>query len=390
MRILLAGFAPFEGATTAAIREGLAPAYARLGHHVTAAAPSAVLRASSETAAPWGRAVRLGGGQGSTLRRLAASARELGALAREADLVHFHASDMIGPALEPVARAFAGARVVLTFQDFANPSRNLGLLPRSRSGLDAFASRCAAVTALSSMSARMIAAELPLMGARVSVVPNGVDPQPARALRTPRAGVVLCAARLAYYKAIDVLLMAWADVEARLPGARLVLAGTDHENGRYHALAARLRLRGVRFAGELERAELLALMRSCLLVALPSRHEAFGMAALEAMACAKPVIAARGTGTAEFVEHGRTGLLVQPGDVESLREALLALLSDPARRARMGRTARARSGRYSWDAAAAAYLALAERALGSKGVSRSNRRREAPGCLRRSPAVFPK
>lgn len=76
------------------------------------------------------------------------------------------------------------------------------------------------------------------------------------------------------------------------------------------------------------------------LVAISSRRESFGLAALEASAMQLPVVASDVGGLHETVHHETTGLLVRPEDPESLAEALLSLLSDPQRRREMGRRGR--------------------------------------------------
>jgi glycosyltransferase involved in cell wall biosynthesis len=70
--------------------------------------------------------------------------------------------------------------------------------------------------------------------------------------------------------------------------------------------------------------------------AMPSLGEPFGLVYLEAMAMRRPVVALDHGGTPEVVEHGRTGLLAAPGDVNGLAKHLLQLVRDPALRARMG------------------------------------------------------
>jgi len=78
--------------------------------------------------------------------------------------------------------------------------------------------------------------------------------------------------------------------------------------------------------------------------------EPFGMVAVEAMACARPVVAANHGGLAHIVAEGRTGFLVQPGDPEALAAKLEVLLTDRALRETMGREARRRALReYDWD-----------------------------------------
>ena len=80
-----------------------------------------------------------------------------------------------------------------------------------------------------------------------------------------------------------------------------------------------------------------------LAVVVPSLGEGFGMVALEAMERARPVIAASIGGLEDLVRDGETGLLVRPGDADSLAAAMLELAADPARAAAMGREARRRA-----------------------------------------------
>lgn len=76
-------------------------------------------------------------------------------------------------------------------------------------------------------------------------------------------------------------------------------------------------------------------------VVVPSRKpEPFGLVAIEAMAHARPVLAAAHGGLMEIVEHGRTGLLFEPNNVKALSTALMSLVSDPLRCAEMGAAGR--------------------------------------------------
>jgi glycosyltransferase involved in cell wall biosynthesis len=117
--------------------------------------------------------------------------------------------------------------------------------------------------------------------------------------------------------------------------------------------------------GFVEHDELPALYRSADLFAAPSRYEGgLGLVYLEAMACGVPVIARAAGGAAEAIEHGRTGLLLERGDVEETTAAIGMLLSDPALRARMGAAGRERVLAHFTPAAyAERVLAAYERAL---------------------------
>ena len=83
----------------------------------------------------------------------------------------------------------------------------------------------------------------------------------------------------------------------------------------------------------------------------PSLKEAFGLAVVEAMAMGKAVVATMTGGLPEVVAQGETGLLVPPGDAESLAATVVSLLLDGVRREQMGRNGRARvHERFSLDA----------------------------------------
>jgi glycosyltransferase involved in cell wall biosynthesis len=93
-------------------------------------------------------------------------------------------------------------------------------------------------------------------------------------------------------------------------------------------------------------------------VACPSLREGFGMACLEAMAHARPVVASAVGGLLDLVVDEETGLLVPPGDVASLRDALERLLADAELRRRLGVAGRERARRlFAWPAVTDATLA---------------------------------
>ena len=74
------------------------------------------------------------------------------------------------------------------------------------------------------------------------------------------------------------------------------------------------------------------------------------MSLAEAMACEVPVVASRVGGMPEVVEHGKTGLLVEPDNTEALAEAILTILDDQELGGSMGRAGRERAVRlFSWD-----------------------------------------
>lgn len=93
---------------------------------------------------------------------------------------------------------------------------------------------------------------------------------------------------------------------------------------------------------------------------LATSRETFGVGTLEAMACGVPVVGYRFGGQAEFIEHEVDGYLVDPGDIRALVEGLDYV---HANRERMSLAAREKASRFTWEAAAEAYLEVYRRAI---------------------------
>ncbi len=180
----------------------------------------------------------------------------------------------------------------------------------------------------------------------IRVVPSAVEPdrlhpqKPRKAVRTELglagdATVLLAVASLHDRKGLDVLLEALARLaqEGRRPV--LWIAGEGPRRAALEQLAVRRGVTGqVHFLGQ--RADVADLLGACDVFVLPSRREGLGVAALEAMALGRAVVASCSGGLAESVQHERTGLLVPPGDPEALALALGRLLTDPALARRLG------------------------------------------------------
>lgn len=194
---------------------------------------------------------------------------------------------------------------------------------------------------------------------RIELIHNGIDLE-RFAPRPEREGdgcVVACACRLVPGKGLPELIRAVAE----LPGATLRIAGDGPERADLAALVERLELGG--------RVELLGVVHDmpgfwadCDVAATPSTlPESFGLTALEAMAAAKPVVAARHGGLLELVQDGVTGRLVTPGDVGELAAALRAYAADPAERHRHGLAGRERcESAFGAERCAARYADLVD------------------------------
>ena len=187
------------------------------------------------------------------------------------------------------------------------------------------------------------------------IVPYGIDvrafeatPHVAARAQELRAGherpIVLFVGRLVYYKGVDVLVKAMADVDADL-----VLMGRGPLEGELRELAVAHRVADrITWLPPQADAEKIAWYHAADVFALPSveRSEAFGLVQLEAHASGTPVVSTDLTTSVPFVnQDGFTGLTVPAGDVAALADALRRLCSDATLRDRLGSQARERAWR---------------------------------------------
>jgi D-inositol-3-phosphate glycosyltransferase len=149
----------------------------------------------------------------------------------------------------------------------------------------------------------------------------------------------------------------------------VIVGGNDHrrdgvaaqELARLKAIARELHIsKVVEFRGVVPQEELPLYYAAADVCAVPSRYESFGMVALEAMASGRPVVGFASRGLQQTVRHGRSGLLVPPGDVNGMAAAIGHVLSDDALARRMGIAARESVRGFTWDEVVERSLAVYE------------------------------
>jgi len=156
-------------------------------------------------------------------------------------------------------------------------------------------------------------------------------------------------------KGLEYLVLAMKAVIDQVPKAKLVTVAKAGFRGMedarwFEELANRAGVGGrIEFHESVSQRKLRQLYADCDLLSLPSRNEGWGLALMEAMACMKPVVATRVGGVPELVRDGIDGLLVEPGDVRGLSDAIVRLLIDRRLRERMGRAGKKRVREFSWD-----------------------------------------
>jgi phosphatidyl-myo-inositol dimannoside synthase len=156
----------------------------------------------------------------------------------------------------------------------------------------------------------------------------------------PPSPVILTVGRWAaseQYKGLDDLIRALAQLRATHKNLTLAAVGAGDDLPRLQKLAADLGVAGaVRFLTGLSKHELAACYARADIFALPSTGEGFGLVFLEAMAFAKPIVAAAAGGSTDLVEDKVNGLLIPPRDQATLIQALDRLLRDASLRSALG------------------------------------------------------
>lgn len=185
----------------------------------------------------------------------------------------------------------------------------------------------------------------PSIADRIEHLPNGIQPPPHPAGEPePDPDQLLCVGRLVRQKGFERAIEAMVAIRAQRPAARLLVAGMGPDARALQAQAAQLGLQdAIDFLGLQDEDSVRRLMAGSALVLMPSRYEGLPLVALEAAWAGRPVVASDCAGLNEAVLTEITGVLVPEGDVPALARAVVALLEDRPRAARLGAAARARA-----------------------------------------------
>jgi glycogen(starch) synthase len=182
--------------------------------------------------------------------------------------------------------------------------------------------------------------------ARISVIPNGIDPldlQPVddldalrRRFAAPHERLLLLVGRLVYEKGFQLALEALPGVIERVGGLRFLVAGSGTHEGHLRTQAQELGLeRHGTFLGWIGDDVLHSLYRIADLCVVPSIYEPFGLVALEAMASGCPCIVADTGGLREVVPNDDVGLRFRSRDPVSLARMVERVLTDEPLRERL-------------------------------------------------------
>ena len=170
---------------------------------------------------------------------------------------------------------------------------------------------------------------------KIIVVPNGINREDIYTEKNKNIQdykdkkVILSVSHLIKTKGIDLNTKAIAKLKSKYSNIIYLIIGKGDEKKKLKELVNKLNLQNmVKFIGEVSHHKVMEYMAVCDIFSLPSWNEGFGVVYIEAMAQGKPIIGCQGEGIEDFVENGKTGLLVKPKDVDSLAKALGFLLSN--------------------------------------------------------------
>jgi phosphatidyl-myo-inositol dimannoside synthase len=223
---------------------------------------------------------------------------------------------------------------------------------------------------------------------RIEVVYNGVDlnrfkltdaTQLRGELELSSKKIILSVSRLVKRKGIDTLIEAFRNIALRHTDSVLIIVGDGPERPNLTAISADLiQKQRVRFVGSITDSDLPAYYSMADIMIMPSRAledgdvEGFGLVFLEANACGTAVIGSRVGGIPDAIEDKVSGLLVDPGAVDSLTDALDLLLSDDILRNRLADQGRERAKRFTWEKAAGRIL--------ERMANDANKRKRSKSC----------
>jgi len=349
MSLRLAIVAPYDlsvpGGVNTQIR-GQARALRTLGHSVEVFGPASGPLVDGEHTLGRAVVISLGGtesGLGVDPRGFAA----VGRLARGPfDVIHVH--EPLTPLVPWLVVGAARAPLVGTFHVHRESGHRLYAIWKG--ALGPLVRRLRARIAVSEAAKRTVSTHFP---GDYEIVPNGIDvddfrrPRPRPQAVSGGRRTVLCVGRLEQRKGVDTLIRAMALVRKTAPDVLLVIVGDGSERAALAALAGDTG--SVLFAGQVPDADLAAYVQAADVVCSPALSgESFGIVLLEAMACAKPLVASRIEGYEALVGSSGCARLVPPGDADALAGALSALLMSADDRRQLGQAGAAAARAYDW------------------------------------------
>jgi glycosyltransferase involved in cell wall biosynthesis len=177
----------------------------------------------------------------------------------------------------------------------------------------------------------------------------------------------LFAGRINRQKGLEYLIRALAAMRGH---ALLDVVGVGPMEAELRALSAELGVADrIAWMGQLKQPDLVKLYQAATAVVMPSTDEGLGLVAAEALLCETTVVAFRSGGLTDVIQHERTGLLVEQGNVSELASALDRVIDAPQAAADLGKAGRIFAlSAFAPESAARQYAAIYKRALGDRSA----------------------
>lgn len=334
----------------------LARELCRSGHEVQVLAPHSPSRECQDRdlLIPMGRSVPLP--SGGSIARVSLSwwlARRVRALLEreQYDIIHLH--EPMAPILPLTVLEYSNTVNVGTFHAFHNRQH---LYKMSQPVIKRWHQRLHGSIAVSCAAMRYVNGTFP---GEYEIIPNGIDVDhfSQKAIPWPQyqdgKTNIIFVGRLEKRKGLRYLLEAYGRLKWDIPDLRLMVVGPGNpDKDSYHVLGSR-NLQDVEFLGRVPYEDLPRYYASADIFCSPATGgESFGIVMLEAMAAGKPVVASDIEGYRGVMQHRGEGLLFQNRNVESLADALEALIRDPEMRRGMGQRGRATAEKHRWQVVA--------------------------------------
>ena len=283
-------------------------------------------------------------------------------------LLHTHGykADLYGY----VAARRSGKPIVATCHNWVGGTAALGIYNRlDRMALKGFQG-LAAVS--DSVAQRLL--DSGVSAKKIRTIANGIDvgtferARPLSVFEFDGNKVVGMVARLDLQKGFEYLLRAARELCTALPALKVVIVGEGPDRQAIESMVQRFGLQSnVILAGQ--HSDMPGIYAAMDIFVLPSLNEGLPMTILEAMAASRPVIATRVGAIPKVIRDGETGLLVEPGDVDGLRNALSRLLTDSDLCRRLGSAGHDWVSRnYTSEAMALKYRQMYGEVLGTPAI----------------------
>lgn len=212
------------------------------------------------------------------------------------------------------------------------------------------------ITTCSQALADQVVEMVPEIKAKISVIRNGVSTSVFDSSMPyfHSSPYLFSAGQLVAHKGFDLLIDAFSQISDEYPSVHLLIAGVGDFQGKLFKLVEKHNLQGrIFFVGVKNRNQIASLMRGSIAIIIPSLREPFGIIALEAWASGNAIIASRVGGLPEALK-GSDAFFILPGDCDSLKSALMAILKNPDKY----KQTKPVPTNFSWPYICQCYLAL--------------------------------